>query len=171
MEINSANVKKILSGAGMTVMNLIRDSFDELVSQECADVFDKTVELGIENTMRALIEVDAGDSAIVSALREVWGLPRKEAVGRVAWLKRKIAVERLKEFLLLKGRRSKAADSFCREYAVQMRLSNDDGLFDLWDKPEQLYSKLLEMGTDPLPVAHQVPCAQRTPAPTQVASF
>ena len=98
--------------------------------------------------MRALIEADVEDGAMVSALCEVWGLPRKEAAE-----KRKIAVERLKEFLLLKGKRSEAVEKFCREYAVQKRLSNDGSLLELWDKPEQLYAALSHMDPDPRPVA------------------
>lgn len=31
--------------------------------------------------------------------------------------------------------------------------SNDDSVFELWDKPEQLHSKLKEMGTDSRPAA------------------
>ena len=131
-------------------------SMDWSPRKECEDVFRRTMELGIENTMRALIEAGVEDSAMVSALCEVWGLPRKEAAERVAWLKRKIAIERLKEFLLLKGKRSEAVDKFCREYAVQKRLSNDDSLLELWDKPEQLYAELSHMDPDPRPVARLV---------------
>lgn len=153
MEINSANFKEMASRFGMKMLEVFRDAFDELVSQECEDVFWRTVELGIENTMRALVEADVEDSVMVSALCEVWGLSRKEAAERVAWLKRRIAVERLKEFLLLKGKRSETVEKFCREYAVQKRLSNDDSLLELWDKPEQLYTALSHMDPDPRPVA------------------
>lgn len=40
--------------------------------------FWRTVELGIENTMRALVEADVEDSAMVSALCEVWGCPGRK---------------------------------------------------------------------------------------------
>ena len=154
MEINSANFKELASRFGMTMPGAFRDAFDGLVSQECENVFWRTVELGIENTMRALVEANVEDSAMVSALCEVWGLSRKEAA--VAWLKRRIAVERLKEFLLLKGKRSEAVDKFCREYAVLKRLSDDDSLLELWDKPEQLYAELSHMGPNPRPAARLV---------------
>ena len=153
MEINSANFKEMASRCGTELLGALRDAFDGLVSQECEEVFRQTVELGIENTMRALIKADVEDSEMVSALCEVWGLPRKEAAEWVAWLKRKIAVERLKEFLLLKGKRSEAVDKFCREYAVLKRLDNDDSLFEFWDKPEQLYAELSRMGPDQRPAA------------------
>lgn len=156
MEINSANFKELASRFGMKMLGAFRDAFDGLVSQECENVFWRTVELGIENTMRALVEADVEDSAMVSALCEVWGLSRKEAAERVAWLKRRIAAERLKEFLLLKGKRSEAVDKFCREYAVLKRLSDDDSLLELWDKPEQLYVELSHMGPDPRPAARLV---------------
>lgn len=138
------------------MLETFRGAFDGLVSQECEDVFLRTVELGIENTMRALIKADVEDGSMVSVLCEVWGLPRKEAAERVVWLKRKVAIERLKEFLLLKGKRSEAVDKFCREYAVQKRLHNDDSLLEFWDKPEQLYIELSRMGPDPCPVARLV---------------
>lgn len=156
MEINSANFKEMASRCGTEFLGAFRDAFDGLVSQECEDVFWQTVELGIENTMRSLIAADVEDSAMVSVLCEVWGLPRKEAAERIAWLKQRIAVERLKEFLLLKGKRSEAVDKFCREYAVQKRLSNDDSLFALWDKPERLYMALSHMNPDPRPVVRLV---------------
>lgn len=156
MEINSANFKEMASGCGGELLETFRGAFDGLVSQECEDVFLRTVELGIENTMRALIKADVEDGSMVSVLCEVWGLPRKEAAERVVWLKRKVAIERLKEFLLLKGKRSEAVDKFCREYAVQKRLSNDDSLLEFWDKPEQLYIELAHMDPDPCPVARLV---------------
>lgn len=93
---------------------------------------------------------------MVSALCKVWGLTRNDAVQRIAWLKRKIAAERLEEFLLLKGMRSEAVDKFYREYAVLTRLSNDDSVLELWGKPEQLYSKLKEMGANPRPAVRLV---------------
>lgn len=156
MEINSANVKEMISRCGTMLVGAFRDAFDGRVSQECEDVFDKTVELGIENTTRALIEAGVEDDAMVSALCKVWGLTRNDAVQRIAWLKRKIAAERLEEFLLLKGMRSEAVDKFYREYAVLTRLSNDDSVLELWGKPEQLYSKLKEMGADPRPAVRLV---------------
>lgn len=159
MEINSANFKEISSRCGEGLLETFRGAFDGLVSQECEDVFLRTVELGIENTMRALIEADVEDGSMVSALCEVWGMPRKEAAERIVWLKRKVAIERLKEFLLLKGRRGEVVDKFCREYAVQKRLSNDDSLLEFWDKPDQLYIELSHMDPDPCPVARLVPRA------------
>ena len=53
MEINSANFKEMASRFGMKMLEAFRDALDGLVSQECEDVFWRTVELGIENTMRA----------------------------------------------------------------------------------------------------------------------
>lgn len=156
MEINSANFKETASRCGTKLLAVFRDAFDGLVSQECEDVFWRTVELGIENTMRALVEADVEDGAMVSALCEIWGLPRKEAAEMVARLKQKIAVERLEEFLLLKGKRSEAVDKFCREYAVRKRLGSDDGLLKLWDKPKRLYAELSHMGPDLRPAARLV---------------
>lgn len=156
MEINSANFKEMASRCGEEFLETVRGAFDGLVSQECEDIFLRTVELGIENTIRALIEADVEDGSMVAALCEVWRLPRKEAAERVVWLKRKVAIERLEEFLLLKGKRSEMVDKFCREYAVQKRLRNDDGLLEFWDKPEQLFIELSHMGPDPCPVAHLV---------------
>lgn len=128
------------------MLETFRGAFDGLVSRECEDIFLRTVELGIENSMRALIEVDVEDGSMVSALCEVWGLPRKEAAERIVWLKRKVAIERLKEYFLLKGKPREVVDKFFMEYAVQKRLSNDDSLFEFWDKPEQLYMGLSQMG-------------------------
>lgn len=73
-------------------------------------------------------------------------MPRKEAAEGIVWLKRKVAIERLKEYLLLKGKPREVVDKFFMEYAVQNRLSNDDSLFEFWDKPEQLYMGLSQMG-------------------------
>lgn len=115
MKINSVNVKEMASRCGTELLGAFRDAFDGVVSEKCEDVFLWTVELGIGNTIRALIEAGVEDSAMVSALCEVWELPRKEAAERVVWLKRKVAIERLKEFLLLKGKRSEVVDKYCRK--------------------------------------------------------
>lgn len=146
MENNSANFKEMASRCGEELLETFRGAFDGLVSRECEDVFLRTVELGIENTMRALIEADVEDGSMVSVLCEVWGLSRKEAAERVVRLKREVAIERLKEYFLLKGKPREVVDKFFMEYAVQKRLSNDDSLFEFWDKPEQLYMGLSQMG-------------------------
>ena len=58
MEINSTNFKEMASRCGEELLETFRGAFDRLASQEREDVFLQTVELGIENTMRALIEAD-----------------------------------------------------------------------------------------------------------------
>ncbi len=156
MRIDSANVKDALEKGGTALIELFRTVLDEQVTAQCEGVYEQTIELGMENTIRALFVAEVEDGMVLSALHEVWGLPGKEAAGMVAWTKRKIAVERLEEFLLLKGLRAEAVKEFRREYAVLMRLGNNKELLALWDKPDQLYSKLLKMGKDPRPVVHRV---------------
>lgn len=56
-------------------------SMDWSPRKECEDVFRRTMELGIENTMRALIEAGVEDSAMVSALCEVWGVAQEGSCG------------------------------------------------------------------------------------------
>lgn len=152
MKINSVDVKEMLKKGGTALGELLRDVIDGQISQECENVFERTIELGIENTIRALLEAKVDDDGTVSALREVWGLSRKDAAERVAFMKRTIATERLDEFLLLNGMRQEEAVVFRREYDVFVRLRNEE-LLSLWDKPEQLRLKLVEMGKDPRPAA------------------
>lgn len=91
---------------------------------------------------------------MIDVLQKSWGLSRKDSSQRIGWVKRSIAIERLEEYLLCKGSSKNAVNEFRREYAVNIRLNHDDSLVDLWNKPEQLHAKLLELGKDPLPKVH-----------------
>lgn len=153
MEINTVVVRECLAKGGAVALELFRGVVDERVSQECELVFEQAIDVGIENTVRALMKADVGEATIVTALHEVWGLSRKEAASRLVWVKRTIAVELLDELLMLKGLHGEEVKAFHRDYAVASRLRHEAELLELWDDPAGLYSSLMRSGKDPLPSA------------------
>ena len=124
---------------------------NDLISDERIEAFDQGIEIGIENTIRALLDASVHEDKIVTAIQKSWGLSREDSAQRIGSVKLKIALEGLEEYLLCKGNGKIAVKEFKRKYSVVIRLNHDESLIDLWNKPGQLYEKLLEMGKDPLP--------------------
>ena len=144
-------VVELFSKGATAAVEMYSDALNDVISDECYEAFNQGVEVGIENTIRALIIASVREEKMVDSLQKSWGLSREDSSQRIGWVKRSIAIERLEEHLLCKGNSKNAVNEFRQEYAVITRLNHDDSLVDLWNKPEQLYAKLLELGKDPLP--------------------
>lgn len=81
---------------------------------------------------------------MITAIQKSWGLSREDSAQKIGSVKRKIALEGLEEYLLCKGKSKFAVNKFKKEYSVIIRLNHDESLIDLWNKPGQLYEKLLD---------------------------
>lgn len=93
---------------------------------------------------------------MIEAMQKSWGLSREESAQKIGSVKRKIALEGLEEYLLCKGNSKTAVNKFKRGYSVIIRLNHDESLKGLWDKPEQLYAKLLDW----VPLKSRTKCVQ-----------
>ena len=146
----------LFSGGVTAVAEISSDVLNDFISYECGEAFDQDIEIGIENTIRALIDASVHEDKMIAAMQKTWGLSREESAHRIGWIKRNIALERLEEYLLCKGNSKNAVNEFREQYSVIFRLSHEDSLIGLWDKPGQLYAKLLELGKNPRPKVHLV---------------
>ncbi|WP_172135599.1 hypothetical protein [Adlercreutzia sp. ZJ473] len=144
--LDSDAIKRALARGEEGVLNSVRYAIDERTARECETAFQKGLEVGIENSVRSMIAISAKDDAMVTVLHDVWGFSRIEAVDRIVWVKRRIAVEGLDEVLASKGKSPREIEDFHRAYAVRSRLAHENALFVLWSEPDQLYRKLVEMG-------------------------
>ena len=106
--------------------------------------FDQGIEIGIENTIRALLDASVNEDKMITAIQKSWGLSREDSAQKIGSVKRKIALEGLEEYLLCKGKSKFAVNKFKQKYSVIIRLNHDESLISLWDKPGQLYEKLLD---------------------------
>lgn len=146
----------LFSGGVAAVAEITSDVLNDLISDECGEAFDQGIEIGIENTIRALINASVHEDKMIAAMQKTWGLSREESAQRIGWVKRNIALERLEEYLLCKGNSKYAVNEFREDYSVISRLNHEESLIGLWDKPGQLYAKLLELGKNPRPKVHLV---------------
>lgn len=149
-------VIELFSKGATAAVEMYSNVLNDVISDERYEAFNQGVEIGIENTIRALISASVREDKMIDALQKSWGLSREESSQRIGGVKRSIAIERLEEYLLSKGSSKNAVNEFRQEYDVNIRLNHEDSLVDLWNKPEQLYTKLLELGKDPLPKVHLV---------------
>lgn len=134
-----------LFNRGVTaVTEVCSDVLNDLISNERIEAFDQGIEIGIENTIRALIDASVHEDKKITAMQKSWGLSREDSAQKIGSIKRRIALEGLEEYLLCKGNSKIAVNKFKREYSVIIRLNHDESLIGLWNKPEQLYTKLLD---------------------------
>ena len=141
-----------LFNKGVTVVTeTCSEVLNDIISDERIEAFDQGIEIGIENTIRALIDASVNEDKMITAIQKSWGLSREDSAQKIGSVKHKIALEGLEEYLLCKGKSKFAVNKFKQEYSVIIRLNHDESLIGFWNKPGQLYAKLLEMGKDPLP--------------------
>lgn len=134
-----------LFNRGFTVVTeTCSEVLNGIISDECIEAFDQGIEIGIENTIRALIDASVNEDKMIAAIQKSWGLSREDSAQKIGSVKRKIALEGLEEYLLCKGKNKFAVKKFKQEYSVIIRLNHDESLIDLWNKPGQLYEKLLD---------------------------
>ena len=127
-----------------TFTGICSDVLNNLIGDECIEAFDQGIEIEIENTIRSLIDAPVHEDRMIEAMQKSWSLSREESAQKIGSVKRKIALEGLEEYLLCKGNSKTAVNKFKREYSVIISLNHDESLMGLWDKPEQLYAKLLD---------------------------
>lgn len=134
-----------LFNRGVTVVtDTCSEVLNDLISDERIEAFDQGIEIGIENTIRALIDASVHEDKMITAIQKSWGLSREDSAQRIGSVKRKIAREDLEEYLLCKGKSKIAVNKFIWDYSVIIRLNHDESLISLWNKPGQLYEKLLD---------------------------
>lgn len=134
-----------LFNRGVTVVaETCSEVLNDIISDERIEAFDQGIEIGIENTIRALIDASVHEDKMITAIQKSWGLSREDSAQKIGSVKRKIALEGLEEYLLCIGKSKFAINKFKQEYSVIIRLNHDESLISLWDKPKQLYAKLLD---------------------------
>ena len=134
-----------LFNRGVTVVTeTCSEVLNGIISDERIEAFDQGIEIGIENTIRALIDASVNEDKMITAIQKSWGLSREDSAQKIGSVKRKIALEGLEEYMLFKGKSKFAVNKFKQEYLVIIRLNHDESLIDLWNKPGQLYEKLLD---------------------------
>lgn len=134
-----------LFNRGVTVITeTCSEVLNDLISEERIEAFDQGIEIGIENTIRALIDASANEDKMITAIQKSWGLSREDSAQRIGSVKRKIALEGLEEYLLCIGNSKITVNKFIWDYSVIIRLNHDKSLISLWNKPGQLYEKLLD---------------------------
>ncbi len=134
-----------LFNRGVTVVTeTCSEVLNDIISDERIEAFDQGIEIGVENTIRALIDASVHEDKMITAIQKSWGLSREDSAQKIGSVKRKIALEGLEEYLLCKGKSKFAVNKFKQEYSVIIRLNHDESLIGLWDKPEKLYAKLLD---------------------------
>lgn len=146
MGCDSSSVKDALTKCGAFALGAVRKSVDERTRGECAVAVQNAEEDGIGNTIRALLLADVSVDKVVSVTHDVWGIPRDETARAAASLKVDMALEKLDEYLTVRGMDRHAIRAFHIEYAVRPRLRGDGALLELWNQPEKLYRKLQRLG-------------------------
>lgn len=51
-----------------TVAGICSDALNDLISDECIESFDQGIEIGIENTIRSLIDVSVPEDKMITAI-------------------------------------------------------------------------------------------------------
>ena len=75
-------------------VEMYSDVLNDVISDECFEAFNQGIEIGIENTISALITASVREDKMIDALQKTWGLSREDSSQRIGWVKRSIAIGR-----------------------------------------------------------------------------
>lgn len=69
-----------LFNRGVTVVtDTCSEVLNDLISDERIEAFDQGIEIGIENTIRALLDASVHEDKMVTAIQKSWGLSREDS--------------------------------------------------------------------------------------------
>ena len=111
MGIDSASIKTALKEGSIFLCESVRGVAQRIAEENEASFRDAS-DAGIENTVRALLLADVSGDRIVSVTHDVWGVSRGEVARMACSLRRKIALEKLDEYLIASGESERDISAF-----------------------------------------------------------
>ena len=144
MEIDGQMVKEICIKAGKESVDFAIGVFGDSINNERNDAFNEAIEIGIGNTVAALVDAKVSDDVIVEKLNKYWGINREEAIDRIAFEKNHVPLQEIREYLKLQGMTKQEVQSFMLKNNVVLKMKEKPELRELRFNPKKLVEAVKE---------------------------
>lgn len=143
-KINSADVKEFFISGGKFAIELVRESYGDIINQEGEEAFSNAIEIGIGNTIASLYDANIDDDEIIRILNKFWGINIDEAESRILHEKSQATIRELRSYLKMEGYNFQEINHFMISNKAGTIIRHNNELWKLKDKPEKLIKKLKE---------------------------
>lgn len=140
--ITGDDVKTYLKKGGKFAGEIALEILGESINQAGARAFSDAIEIGIKNTIMALLDTDVSDDEIIRVLNKHWGINQNEAEKRIVFEKGSLAIDELKRYLKLQGLSDDEIHQFMLSNGASTKIRHNSNLWKLWHTPDRLMKEI-----------------------------
>jgi hypothetical protein len=135
-QIAAYKTKEGLAEIGKRAIGFLHSAIRESVDRFGDDQYAQAIDVGIRNTVSALVEARVKDEMVIFLLNKYWGIVRDDATDMLADEKRDYPFRELYSYLKLQGWSRMDINDFMRDTKAELRLGHERELREL--KPKEL---------------------------------
>lgn len=139
------DVKKYLKKGGKFIEEFVSDILGEGVNQVGAKAFSDAIEIGIKNTIMALLDTNVSDDEIIRVLNKYWGINQNEAENRIIYEKGCLTIDELKRYLKLQGYSDNEIHQFMFSIRASTKIRQNSNLWKLRHTPDRLIKEIQDL--------------------------
>lgn len=138
------DVKNYLASGGKFIAQLALDVYGESINRVGETAFSDAIEIGIENTILALIDANVVDDEIIRVINKYWGINQDEAEKRIVFEKGKLTTNELKRYLRMQGCSDNEIHQFMITNSAASKIRHNPNLWKLRYTPNKLAEAIQE---------------------------
>ena len=143
--ITADDVKDYLKRGGKFVGEIALDILGESINQAGERAFSDAIEIGIKNTIMALLDTNVSDDEIIRVLNKYWGINQDESEKRIAFEKGAITIDELKRYLQLQGFSDNEIHQFMFSNHASIKIRYNCDLWKLRHTPDKLMKEIQDL--------------------------
>ncbi len=145
LKISGDDIKECIKSGGRYFAGLMLEVYGENVNQAGEQAFSEAIEIGIENTVMALIDANVNDDEIIRVINKHWGINQQEAEDRIVFEKQQLAISELKRYLKMKGYSKNEIWQYVITNEAAVKIRNNPNLLELRRMPDRLIEEIQKM--------------------------
>ena len=144
-KISGDDIKDFFVTGGKIVAGLALKFYGDSINQAGEEAFSDAVEIGISNTVAALLDADVVDDEIIRVLNKYWGCNQDETESRLIHEKSQATINELKHYLKMQGYSGIEIDRFMKSNKAAAKIRHNNELWKLKRNPEELMKSVKEL--------------------------
>lgn len=140
--ITSDDVKNYLRSGGKFIEEFALNILGESINEAGAKAFSDAIEIGIRNTIWALLDTNVSDDEITCVLNKHWGINQNESEKRIIFEKSSLTINELKRYLRLQGLSDNEIHEFMFSNNASTKIRHNSYFWELRHTPDRLAKEI-----------------------------
>lgn len=145
--ITSDDVKNYLIKGGKFIEEFALNILGESINQAGAKAFSDAIEIGIKNTIWALLDANVSDDEITRVLNKHWGINQNESEKRIIFEKGSLTIDELKRYLRLQGLSDNEIHEFMFSNSAPTKIRHNSYFWELRHTPDRLVKEIQDLNS------------------------